>query len=315
MAQLKRKTGSKLAAATLAVCLAAPAGVAAQPAREAETPEAGTAQPEQDRTGGASRQAPTVLGPDTTQDAQRTREQLQEVLRRLSPSVAQALKADPSLLTNTEYLSAYPELAAFLARHGEVQRDARFFVGDAETIWRDSNPRDAAQRFWNGLFDDLIPFGVFLGVAGSILWLLRTALDHRRWLRLVNRQTEIHNKLLDRFTSHEDLLAFMQSPAGQRFLQMAAAPDTGPFTLAAMPVGRILLAVQLGLVLMLGGFGMQIVSYRLVDVGEPFYVFGVLGIALGAGFILSAAASYVFSSRLGLFDALRPSTVRGETSE
>ena len=31
-------------------------------------------------------------------------------------------------------------------------------------------------------------------------------------------QTDAHTKIVDRLASNEDLLAYMQSPAGQRFL-------------------------------------------------------------------------------------------------
>ena len=37
-------------------------------------------------------------------------------------------------------------------------------------------------------------------------------------------QYQVHNKLLDRFTSNEDLLAYVQTPAGRRFLESAPIP-------------------------------------------------------------------------------------------
>jgi hypothetical protein len=56
----------------------------------------------------------------------------------------------------------------------------------------------------------------------------------------------------------------------------------------------VLLAVALGLLF---------VSGRTVEEArEFFFIFGCLAMALGAGFTVSAAASYFLSRRLGLFD-------------
>ncbi len=54
-----------------------------------------------------------------------------------------------------------------------------------------------------------------------LTWLIRTFIDYRRWLRLTRIQTDAHTKLLDRLTSNEDLMAYIQSPSGRRFLESA----------------------------------------------------------------------------------------------
>ena len=87
----------------------------------------------------------------------------------------------------------------------------------------------------------------FLTVVGTIAWLLRSVIEHRRWLRVSKTHTDTHTKLLDRLTSNEDLMAYMQSPAGRRFLEAAPIPlGAGPRALSA-PIGRILWSVQAGL--------------------------------------------------------------------
>ena len=54
-----------------------------------------------------------------------------------------------------------------------------------------------------------------------LVWVIRTVVDHRRWLRQSRVQVEVHSKLLDRMTSNEDLLAYAKTPAGSRFLESA----------------------------------------------------------------------------------------------
>jgi hypothetical protein len=54
---------------------------------------------------------------------------------------------------------------------------------------------------------------------------------------------------------------------------------------------------------MLGGLGLQFVSRRVVEeLAQGLYVMGVLGFALGLGFILSSVVAYILSRRLGLVE-------------
>jgi hypothetical protein len=134
-------------------------------------------------------------------------------------------------------------------------------------------------------------------------------MDYRRWLRLSKIQVDVHGKLMDRLSSNEDLLAYMQSSAGRRFLEAAPIPvDPGSRALTA-PVGRILWSAQAGIVLMLGGFGLQLVSRRVVEeFAQGLYVMGVVATALGLGFVLSAVVAYFLSKRLGLVEPVNVST-------
>jgi hypothetical protein len=116
-------------------------------------------------------------------------------------------------------------------------------------------------------------------------------------------QYEVHSKLLDRFTANEDLLAYMQTPAGRRFLESAPIqlPDE-PRSMGA-PFSRILWSVQAGVVLLLTGVGLLYVSSTFID--EPaqlFMVLGVVALSLGGGFVVSAGAAYILSRKLGLLD-------------
>jgi hypothetical protein len=118
-------------------------------------------------------------------------------------------------------------------------------------------------------------------------------------------QFDTHAKLLDRFTSNEDLLAYVQKPAGRRFLEAAPVPiqEQQPKAIAA-PLSRILWSVQAGVVLAAAGIGLLYVSSRFTDEASQFFmVIGVITIALGAGFMMSAGAAYVLSRRLGLMES------------
>ncbi|MGH9329572.1 MAG: hypothetical protein ACRD09_03945, partial [Vicinamibacterales bacterium] len=236
-------------------------------------------------------------------EAGETRDALHRTLAQYPPSLAHVLRLDPSLLTNQSYLATYPTLAAFLAQHPEVAHNPAYFLGDLRGGF--SDPKRDLLNFWE---QTLAGIAILTGVAivtSLFVWLIKTVIDYRRWLRLTKIQTDAHNKLLDRLTANEELLAYVQSPAGQRFLESAPiAMDAGPRAISA-PVGRILWSLQAGFVLALGGIGLQFASSRVMDeVQLPLWVMGVLAVALGGGFLLSAVVAFALSRRLGLFEPL-----------
>ncbi|MGH9147587.1 MAG: hypothetical protein ACRD1Q_12820, partial [Vicinamibacterales bacterium] len=235
-------------------------------------------------------------------NAHETRQELHELLQKHPPSVAQVLRLDPTLLTQPTYLETYPELAAFLDQHPEIERDPGFFFGRSSDEGVYDN-RARAINAWQDLMTGMLVLGAFASFLTAFAWVVRSAIDYRRWLRLSKIQVDVHGKLMDRLSSNEDLLAYMQSTAGRRFLEAAPIPvDPGARALTA-PIGRILWSAQAGVVLALGGFGLQFVSRRVVEeLAQGLYVMGVVGSALGLGFILSAVVAYVLSRRLGLVE-------------
>jgi hypothetical protein len=161
------------------------------------------------------------------------------------------------------------------------------------------------------MLDGLAIFAGFGMAVGLLVWLIRTLVDYSRWNRLTKVQTDVHTKLLDRFTANNELLTYIQSPAGSKFLESTPIMlDAAPRSVGA-PLGRILWSVQGGVVLMAGGIGLQVVSGRVAEASQPLHALGVLGIALGLGFVVSAIISFVISNRLGLIEAASP--LRTET--
>ena len=140
-------------------------------------------------------------------------------------------------------------------------------------------------------------------IIGVLTWLIRLVVTHRRWNRLSKVQFETHTKLLDRFTSNDELLAYVQTPAGRRFLESAPIPMQDAQRVMAAPLSRILWSVQAGIVLLVVGFGFLQVSRQFSE--EPAHLFtvaGILSLAFGAGFIVSALAAYALSRKLGLLE-------------
>ena len=236
--------------------------------------------------------------------AEQTRSQLEVILEKYPPAVGRVLKLDPSLMTNQAYMATYPQLSAYITQHPEVARNPSYFlenVASPNQYYNDPKWRQRQQFY--GLLAGVAGFIAFLVITGIVVWVIRMIVTSRRWNKLSKAQYEVHSKLLDRFTSNEDLLAYMQTSAGRRFLEAAPVrlPEE-PRSMAA-PFSRILWSVQVGIVLLLTGIGLLYVSSTLIDEpAELFSVLGVVTIALGGGFLVSAVAAYALSRRLGLLD-------------
>ncbi len=252
--------------------------------------------------------APAPQAVAIAQDARETREEFEGLLRRLPPSVGRVLRLDPSLMRNPAYLQPYPALATFLNQHPDVLNNPSYYLENVQMqLWYPPEPRDPrsdAISMWRNVIQDITMVFVFLIVASGLLWIIRSVLEYRRWLRTSRVQTEVHTKLLDRFTANEDLLAYIQTPVGRRFLESAPIPVEAPARPVGAPYTRILWSLQAGLVLAAAGFGFLFVSGRVIDeVAQVFFAVGVLALAVGVGFVVSAAASLLLSQRLGLLDA------------
>jgi tetrahydromethanopterin S-methyltransferase subunit G len=240
-----------------------------------------------------------------TANARETRDRLHQLLRQYPPALGEVLQRDPSLLNRPDYLAPYPALVAFLAKHPEIARNPSFFFGEYAFTERD--PRDRAIGLFHDLLEGLVIGAVFFAVTSVLMWLVRAVIDHRRWLRLSRVQTEVHTKLMDRLTTNEDLLTYIQSPAGRRFLESAPIALDGEPRPTGAPVGRMLWSLQAGIVLVALGIGFWFARQNVIlEVAEGFYVLGVIAIALGLGFVVSAVASYFISARLGLLAVKKP---------
>jgi len=251
----------------------------------------------QERTPGPP--AAVQAGSSPEERAGDTRERLRELLDGYPPTVGQVLRLDPTLLTQSDYMTTYPKLAAFLAQHPEVQHNPAFFLGEVRFIDRRSGTLDVVK----GMLAGIAGLIIFSTVVGLVVWVIRSVINYRSWLRATKIQTDAHTKIFDRLASNEELMAYVQSPAGQRFLTSASLTvDVLPRTVGA-PIGRILWSMQAGVIVAIAGAGLWIAKASVVEeVAQILHVVAVLAMAVGVGFIVSALLAYALSHRLGLLE-------------
>jgi hypothetical protein len=239
------------------------------------------------------------------QDANETREEFEGLLKRMPPAVGRVLRLDPSLLRNQAYLAPYPALGNFLQQHPEIVNNPGYYLENVRIeLWYPPSPRDRqddAVTLWRNAIEGFTILIVFIVVSSGVLWIIKTVLDWRRWTRTSRVHAEVHNKLLDRFTANDDLLAYIQTPAGQKFLESAPLPVEPASRPMFAPYSRILWSTQAGLVFAAAGIGLLYVAGQVIEeVSQLLFAVGVLALAVGVGFVVSAVASLLLSQRLGL---------------
>ncbi len=248
------------------------------------------------------------------QDVSATQSQLIKLLR-LSPTLTSVVARDPSLLANQAYVEHNnPQLAAFLVQHPEVARNPDFYLF-THLNHTDGSPDEALERaVWPNVFhsspprsgfdeflSNMSPLLAFIGFLVAFVLMTRVFLENRRWNRIYKLQSEVHSRLIDKFSTNQELAAYMETDAGRKFLEASPiAVNFEPSQRVPNAVARVLTPLQLGVVLVLLGIGFLLLRHTEADMELPMLVLGTITLMPGIGFILSAGLTWLLASRLGL---------------
>ena len=267
-----------------------------------------------ERIGPTLRQTPLgriVSGDDA--NANDTQRRLQELLQQYPPSLGRVLALDPTLLSNDTYLQPYPQLATFLAQHPEIAHNPSYFFDqqyrDVSRRQYDYNdPKIAAIRAIDQTLGGLAAMLVGLTVIGTAAWLIRSAIEYRKWLRVSKTHVDTHAQVdgpVDIERRPRGLHAIACGPAVPRSRADSARGGTASALRAIGPHS-----------LVRAGRHRRRLPGRGPDVFEPaswlervaspransrLFVIGACALAIGAGFFVSAFVSWGLSHRLGLF--------------
>jgi hypothetical protein len=239
-------------------------------------------------------------------------------LLRMSPTLTQVLETDPSLLADQEYINrSNPQLAQFLTQHPEVTRNPDFYlfanfpslrgrynVGSLHRrVGGGNDQRDDEADSRRRFLMNLVEIPMFLAILAMFIWLIRILLENRRWARVFRMQSEVHSKLLDRFANSDELLQYINTEPGKRFLEAAPIPiEFARDQRLPGGIARVLGPLQIGVVLTLLGVGLLLLhrSRSLEEISSALLVFGMVTLMPGIGFIISALISWRISAHLGL---------------
>jgi len=137
---------------------------------------------------------------------------------------------------------------------------------------------------------------VMFSVIPVIIW---TIITNNRRKKIAELQTSMQTKLLEKFGNSQELLDYLRSEAGQKFMESGAMER-------ARPAGRILGSIQAGLILTFVGIAILAVRAGVPSLGTDglngLLIMGSLAIAIGLGFLSSAVISFWLSKAWGLMD-------------
>ena len=136
----------------------------------------------------------------------------------------------------------------------------------------------------------------FFSAVAFIVWVLSVS---RRKARTTQAMTEFHNRLLDKIGSAKDFSDFLQSDGGTRFLDSMTLERHDPNQ-------RILGSIQTGAVLLTLGIGLLVCGWTIASDNGVALFMGWISVALGTGFLVSAAIAWRLSESWGLLKGRPP---------
>lgn len=140
-------------------------------------------------------------------------------------------------------------------------------------------------------------------VASTISWNIWVFSTNSRRRQVSRDVADLHARILDKCAANQELLKYVESEPGRRFLESAATYDSNP-------LDRILYAIQSGTILFLLGVAGLLIRQMDddPDVRRILLVLGSGALAIGIGFLISAATSYFLCRSWGVLK-----TSRGES--
>jgi hypothetical protein len=143
---------------------------------------------------------------------------------------------------------------------------------------------------------EIAPVFVLIAMLIAAVLFVRMAMENGKAKREAEAQLQLHTRLIDKFGSPKELLDYLESDAGRKFLTPATVQRT-------MPYKRILGAAQAGIVLTFVGVAFWLVRGSFDQEGLRAATFlGAVTFALGLGFVCSAVVAHILSRKWGLLN-------------
>ena len=116
-------------------------------------------------------------------DAREVREQLNELFQSIPRHSEWCCESDLTLLSNANYVALYPTLSAFLSQHPEIAHNPAYFVGTRNGFNGSIDFNQDSVSFRIGqIIEPLAVASVFVVLIGVLGWIIRSIMNHRRWL-------------------------------------------------------------------------------------------------------------------------------------
>ena len=149
---------------------------------------------------------------------------------------------------------------------------------------------------------DLAPIVIGVALIFASAWVVGNLVATYREKSSLQTRTDFYNRLLDKFGSASEFVAYLQSETGGKFFEELPVQS-------AAPTNKILVSIQRGVVLLLVGAGLVFLANIWDNTlgGDLFIVlaiFGTVSLMLGIGYLISTGISYYLSKKWGLLTTI-----------
>jgi hypothetical protein len=133
---------------------------------------------------------------------------------------------------------------------------------------------------------------VLLAALATAGWVMNLAAESVKMQKKLKAQTELHGRLLDKFSSAHEVVEFLQTPGGAQLVDSISNNREEP-------ASGILRSTHRGIILVIVAVGCLFLNWYYRNSGEnPLLVIGVVLLCLGTGFLISAGVSHRLSKAL-----------------
>ncbi len=122
-------------------------------------------------------------------------------------------------------------------------------------------------------------------------WVVWVILEWRK----MRQKSQLQKMIVDKFSTAQELNDFLQSKEGNKFLNFLRLNGRAPRE-------KILSSLSKGVILSFLGIAIIVIGGLFVGEMMYFIAFGIVIIALGAGFLVSTKISYKLSKKWGIID-------------
>src|SRR5581483_925062 len=191
--------------------------------------------PAQTNSAAQARRAATAnVAPPSEQEIADTQAQLIKLLR-MSPTLTSVVAHDPSLLSDQQYVQRNnPELAQFLTAHPDIAQNPDFYLFSQlnsrdgrrdraleRAVWPEFSGPMREESVAPRIVEPITAAVAFASFLFAMVWLVRLFVESRRWGQVFKQQNDVHARLIDKFSTSQELAAYMETEAGRRFLEAA----------------------------------------------------------------------------------------------
>lgn len=154
--------------------------------------------------------------------------------------------------------------------------------------------------------EDLLPRVVITTMVIAAVWILSLLIASFRQRAYLRAQTDLHKRMIDKFSSLEEFSAYLRSEAGKSFFENFTNQSS-------MPFNKILVSKQIGAILTLLGIGIFVVRAMTTDihVKDAAFATGVVSLMIGLGFLISSFISYRLARACGLIRRAKSDSTAG----